>query len=299
MVGEFPELQGTMGRYYALAEGEPAEVAQAIEEQYMPKGAGGELPASQVGQVLSLAEKVDTLTGIFSAGLIPTGDKDPYALRRAALGVVRIAIEKGLEFDLPELLGHALAALHHPFDKDATQKAVLDFIHERLKSYSLDKGHTPDEFEAVLGVAPGSLHDFARRLAAVAEFRQLPEAEALAAANKRIRNILRKAEGETVGNVDAALLQESAEKALFEAAKQARTDTLYQLENRDYTGALKRLAQLRPEVDAFFDGVMVMAEDAPCGRTAWGCWRCWKACSWTSPIFPACRPAKVGRVSPA
>jgi glycyl-tRNA synthetase beta chain len=261
MVGEFPELQGTMGRYYALAEGEPAEVAHAIEEQYLPKGAGGELPASQTGQVLSLAEKLDTLTGIFSAGLIPSGDKDPYALRRAALGVVRIAIEKGLEFDLPETLGHALAAYHHAFDRDATQKAVLDFIHERLKSYSLDKGYTPDEFEAVLGVAPGSLHDFARRLSAVAEFRQLPEAESLAAANKRIRNILRKAEGETVGNVDDQLLAEPAEQALFAAAQQARTDTLYQLESRDYTGALQRLAQLRPEVDAFFDSVMVMAED--------------------------------------
>ena len=262
MVGEFPELQGTMGRYYALAEGEPAEIAAAIEEQYLPKVSGGPLPRTDTGLFLALAEKLDTLTGIFSAGLIPTGDKDPYALRRAALGAIRIFIEAELDLDVPALLDTALGQFRHAFDAARTREQVHQFILERLRGYCVERGYRPDEYEAVLAVGPVSLVDFERRLQAVREFRRLPEAESLAAANKRIRNILRKAEQEVVANVDDAALIEPAEKALLEAARHAREDILPHLQQRDYTAALRRLAQLREPVDGFFDGVMVMAEDA-------------------------------------
>jgi len=270
MVGEFPELQGTMGRYYALAEGEPAEIAAAIEEQYLPKVSGGPLPATDTGLILALAEKLDTLTGIFSAGLIPTGDKDPYALRRAALGAIRLFIEADLDLDVPDLLDTALGQFSHDFDAAKTREGVHTFMLDRLRGYSLDRGYRPDEFEAVLAVWPSSLVDFERRLKAVQEFRRLPEAESLAAANKRIRNILRKAEEEVVANVDDAVLIEPAEKALLEAARHARESILPSLQDRDYTAALRRLAQLREPVDGFFDGVMVMAENAGLRRNRLG-----------------------------
>ncbi len=270
MVGEFPELQGIMGRYYALAEGEPEAVAVAIEEQYLPKVSGGPLPETPTGLMVALAEKLDTLTGIFSAGLIPTGDKDPYALRRAALGVIRLCVEANLDLDLPDLLDTALGQFRHDFDAARTREQVLTFILERLRGYCLDQGYRPDEFEAVLSVAPSTLVDFDRRLQAVREFRQLPEAESLAAANKRIRNILRKAEDEVVANVDAAALVEPAEQTLLEAARAARADTLSSLEQRDYTASLRRLAQLREPVDGFFDAVMVMADDALVRRNRLG-----------------------------
>lgn len=270
MVGEFPELQGTMGRYYALAEGEPVEIAAAIEEQYLPKLSGGPLPGSDTGLILALAEKLDTLTGIFSAGLIPTGDKDPYALRRAALGAIRIFIEADLDLHVPELLDAALAQFKHPFDVVKTRELVHTFMLERLRGYSLDRGYRPDEFEAVLAVWPASLVDFERRLQAVQEFRRLPEAESLAAANKRIRNILRKAEMPVVANVDDAALIEPAETALLEAARAAREGILPSLQQRDYTAALRRLAALRQPVDGFFDSVMVMAEDAELRRNRLG-----------------------------
>ncbi len=270
MVGEFPELQGTMGRYYALAEGEPEELAAAIEEQYLPRQSGGPLPETLTGQVVALAEKLDTLTGIFSAGLIPTGDKDPYALRRAALGAIRIIIETGLDLDVPALLDAALGQFGHAFDAVKTRELVHTFMLERLRGYSLERGYRPDEFEAVLAVWPASLVDFERRLEAVREFRRLPEAASLAAANKRIRNILRKA-GETVAaNVDDAALAEPAEIALLEAARHARESVLPSLQQHDYTAALRRLAQLRDAVDGFFDGVMVMAEDERLRRNRLG-----------------------------
>ena len=270
MVGEFPELQGTMGRYYALAEGEPEDIAAAIEEQYLPKVSGGALPESEIGRMLALAEKVDTLTGIFSTGLIPTGDKDPYALRRAALGVIRILVESGVDLDLPDLLDFALDQFTHKFDADKAREQVHGFMLERLRSYSLERGFRHDEFEAVLELGPTSLVDFDCRLKAVREFRALPEAASLAAANKRIRNILRKTEEEIVANVDDAALVEPAEKALLEAARVAKEDILPCLHERDYTGALCRLARLRETVDAFFDGVMVMAEDAELRRNRLG-----------------------------
>lgn len=262
MVGEFPNLQGTMGRYYALAEGEPEEIAAAIEEQYWPKVSGGVLPRTRTGQILALAEKLDTLTGIFSAGLIPSGDKDPYALRRTALGAIRILIECRLDLDLPDLIDRALAPLTHDFDRHATGQTVLEFIHERLRGYCLERGTRHDEFEAVLAIRPPRLLDFESRLLAVREFRLLPEAESLAAANKRIRNILRKAEATIVANIDDHILIESQEKTLLSEARAAREAILPLLRERDYTKALCRLAALRDAVDAFFDNVMVMADDA-------------------------------------
>ena len=270
MVGEFTNLQGTMGRYYALAEGEPKDIAAAIEEQYLPKQSGGALPATQTGQMLALAEKLDTLTGIFSAGLIPTGDKDPYALRRAALGAIRILIECGLDLELTTLLTFALEPYTHTFDREATFKAVHEFILDRLKGYCLERGFSFDEFDAVLAVQPTRLLDFQSRLQAVQTFRNLPEAESLAAANKRIRNILRKAEEEVVANVDDHGLVEPQEKALLQAARDAREDVLPLLQDRDYTAALRRLAGLCDSVDAFFDGVMVMADDPVLRRNRLG-----------------------------
>jgi glycyl-tRNA synthetase beta chain len=262
MVGEFTNLQGTMGRYYALAEGEEAEVATAIEEQYLPKVSGGAIPATATGQILALADKLDTLSGIFSVGLIPTGDKDPYALRRAALGIVRIVIEAGLELDLPALIGSALSQHTHAFDHAAVQQRLDVFVLERLRGYLLDRGTRYDEFEAVLATQPQRLTDFELRLKAVAEFRALPEAESLAAANKRIRNILRKNENEHSETPQAAVLTETAEIALLAAAQSAQQEIAPLIQQRDYTAALRRLAALRDPVDAFFNDVIVMSEDA-------------------------------------
>ncbi|MGB4498782.1 MAG: glycine--tRNA ligase subunit beta [Methylococcaceae bacterium] len=259
MVGEFGNLQGIMGRYYALADGENPIVAQAIEEHYLPKQAGGATPASDIGCVVALAEKIDTLAGIFSAGLIPTGDKDPYALRRAALGVLRILIEHDLKLDIHTLVEFALSLFEHEFDKTKTQTLVTDFIFERLKGYCLDKGFTADEFEAVLAVNPAEPLDFMQRLQAVKAFRQLPEAESLAAANKRILNILKKSESpaaQTVGK-----LVEAVEIELLELAQKSAADIKPLLEKRDYQATLNRLAEFKQPVDAFFDGVMVNCED--------------------------------------
>jgi glycyl-tRNA synthetase beta chain len=258
MVGEFGNLQGIMGRYYALADGENPIVAQAIEEHYLPKQAGGATPSSDIGCVVALADKIDTLAGIFSAGLIPTGDKDPYALRRATLGVLRILIEHDLQLDIHALVEFALSLFNHEFDKTKTQTLVTDFIFERLKGYCLDKGFTADEFEAVLAVNPAEPLDFMQRLQAVKAFRQLPEAESLAAANKRILNILKKSDSpaENVG-----LLVEAVEIELLELAKKSAADIKPLLEKRDYQATLNRLAELKQPVDAFFDGVMVNCED--------------------------------------
>ncbi|MDD5033337.1 MAG: glycine--tRNA ligase subunit beta [Methylococcaceae bacterium] len=270
MVGEFTNLQGIMGRYYALAEGEPEAIAAAIEEQYLPKISGGALPTTQTGQMLALAEKLDTLAGIFSAGLIPSGDKDPYALRRAALGAIRILIECRLDLDLEELVGLALNQLSHEFDLDLTARKVNEFILERLRGYALEKGFLHDEIDTVLELFGRNPLDFDSRLKAVQEFRSLPEAESLASANKRIRNILKKAEQAIVANVDDHALLEPQEKNLLQAARKAREDLLPLLQVRDYTAALRRLAGLRDAVDAFFDQVMVMCEDAELRRNRLG-----------------------------
>jgi len=259
MVGEFANLQGTMGRYYALADGEDRSVATALEEQYFPKQSGGTIPEADISVSLALAEKIDTLTGIFSAGLIPTGDKDPYALRRATLGILRTIIENGLQLDVIELLDAALAQFTHSFDKTETRQKVIAFIFDRLKGYCLDQGYSSDEFEAVLAVKPSKPFDFSLRIRAVQGFRRLPEAESLAAANKRIINILKKSE-QVVGTIIGTLV-EVEEKNLLTAAEASEAEIQPLLAKQDYQLALNCLAQLRDAVDAFFDHVMVNTDD--------------------------------------
>jgi glycyl-tRNA synthetase beta chain len=259
MVGEFGNLQGIMGRYYALADNEPAEVAWALEEQYFPKQSGSATPSSTTGQILALAEKIDTLTGIFSAGLIPTGDKDPYALRRVALGSLRIIIENELNLNIRDLIAYSITLFIHQFDLDATRISVVDFVFERLKGYCLDHGYSADEFDAVIAVKPSEPLDFMQRLKAVKAFRQLPEAESLAAANKRIRNILKKSATKPAGNI--GMLVEAEEQQLLKAARQSDADIQPLLAQRDYQATLNRLALLRNDVDTFFDHVMVMVDD--------------------------------------
>jgi glycyl-tRNA synthetase beta chain len=259
MVGEFGNLQGIMGRYYAQADNEPAEVALALEEQYFPKQSGSPTPGSTTGQILAIAEKMDTLVGIFAVGLIPTGDKDPYALRRAALGILRTIIENKLNINIVELVEFAGAQIKTVSDQSATSDRVIDFIFDRLKGYCLDQGYTADEFDAVITVNPAEPLDFMQRLQAVKAFRQLPEAESLAAANKRIRNILKKSESQPAASVGA--LVEAQEKQLLQAALQSEGDIKPLLAQRDYQATLNRLAGLRNDVDAFFDHVMVMTDD--------------------------------------
>ena len=259
MVGEFGNLQGIMGRYYALAEGESKEVAWALEEHYFPKQSGSPTASTCTGQVLAIAEKVDTLAGIFSAGLIPTGDKDPYALRRASLGALRTIIENNLVLNIRELLAIALGQFAHIFDFEATQTALVDFVFDRLKGYCLDQGFRADEFEAVMTLLPAEPLDFIQRLQAVKAFRQLPEAQSLAAANKRIRNILKKSETAPAERIGKLL--EPQEQQLLHAAEQSAQAIQPLLAQRDYQATLTRLANLRNEVDAFFDHVMVMSDD--------------------------------------
>lgn len=268
MVGEFPELQGVMGRYYATASGEAAKVCQAIGEQYLPAFAGDLLPESITGQILAVADRLDTLAGIFLLGKKPTGNRDPFGLRRAALGVVRILIEKDLDIDFSEAV--VTAAAQQPItteDRKQNRAALYDYIIERLRGYIVDGENefTADMFAAVKDRRPASLVDFYARLAAVADFVNLEAANSLAAANKRTANILRKAEladgyADNVV-VDCALLQDDAERVLFHAIKAAQKDVTPLIEARAYADALRRLAELRTPVDAFFDGVMVMVDD--------------------------------------
>ncbi|HEY4529890.1 MAG TPA: glycine--tRNA ligase subunit beta [Luteimonas sp.] len=274
MVNEFPELQGIAGRYYALrdpaldglAPDDRQALATAIDEAWQPRGAGDAIAASPTGRLLALAERIDTLAGGFAAGLRPTGNKDPFALRRAALGLARTVIEGGIGFDLPATLQAAIIALPEPArpadDAVGTLAGELyDFILERLRGYYAERGVPVQQFNAVAALRPASLRDFDRRIEAIASFARLPEADALAAADKRIRNILRKAEGVVGDEVDASLLVEPAEQALASAVDAAWAEARPALEGGDYVAALARLARLRPEVDAFFDAVMVNAED--------------------------------------
>jgi glycyl-tRNA synthetase beta chain len=262
MVGEFPELQGIMGRYYARLDGEKEEVAEALDEQYQPRFAGDELPVTHTGQAVSLAEKLDTLVGLFGIGQPPSGVKDPFALRRAALGVLRIMIEKGLDLDLAALLETAADTLGDKLTESDATDQVMQYFYDRLRGYVLDQGFKADEFEAVLAVKPSRPLDFMQRLKAVAAFRQLEQAESLAAANKRIGNILRKNEAETATpDVNERLLQAPAEQALAEQVFQARRELAPLTARADYAGALSYLAGMREVVDHFFDDVMVMADD--------------------------------------
>ena len=267
MVGEFPELQGIMGRYYATADGEPADVAAAIDEHYLPRAAGGELPTTGAGIAVALADKLDTLAGIFAIGQKPTGTKDPFGLRRAAIGALRILVEKKLDLDLQALVTRAVAL--QPVANPAAATELWEYIVERLRAYFIDPASaasvanvTTEMFDAVRAANPVSPLDFAARLGALVKFLALPEAASLTAANKRISNILKKAEGGTRGTVDVAILRENAEKALHEALAGMLGDVDRSLGKRDYAAALAKLATLRPVVDAFFDGVMVNAEDA-------------------------------------
>jgi glycyl-tRNA synthetase beta chain len=267
MVGEFPELQGTMGRYYASARGEPGAVADAIDQAYLPRVAGDAIAAAPLGQALAVAERLDTLAGGFAAGLKPSGNKDPFALRRNALGLARTLLEGELDLPLRPLLQQAAEQVSRQVagvDASALADDVGGFVLERLRSYYADQGVGSTAFDAVAALGLGgvaSLPDFDRRLRAIAGFAAQPEAPALAAANKRIRNILRKHSAPLPEAVDAARLAEPAERALHAALAEALADTDPLLARRDYVGVLRRLAALRPSVDAFFDGVMVMADD--------------------------------------
>ncbi|OAX88158.1 glycine--tRNA ligase subunit beta [Xanthomonas nasturtii] len=323
MVNEFPELQGIAGRHYAKAAGEPSEISLAIDEAYQPRFAGDDIALSPLGKVLAIAERLDTLAGGFAAGLKPTGNKDPFALRRNALGLARTVIESGFDLNLKQcvltaVINAELAATRkrsvdflvkaEPLSSDMSSMGIsfnteklldklpeqkefeakwlsstheiFDFILDRLRGYYADKGVPATHFNAVaalFSVAPegaptglvgahpgathGSLYDFDRRIDAIGIFATLPEAAALAAANKRIRNILRKVEGDIPGDIDTSLLREPAEEALAEAVEAAIGDTGDALHRHDYVAVLARLARLRPQVDAFFDGVMVNAED--------------------------------------
>lgn len=266
MVGEFPELQGIMGSYYAKIDGETAAVAAAMDEQYMPRFAGDELPQGAVGQAVAIADKIDTLVGIFGIGQPPTGSKDPFALRRQALGVLRSIIEQGLELDLTALIDASIAQHQQNGNGfDATlEEQVFSFMMERLRVYYTDAGISVDVFEAVSVVRPTRPYDFDQRVRAVNAFRQLEGAESLAAANKRAANILRQAieGGLTIAvTVDASLLQEAAEKALAERIASVSEAVKPALEKLDYTSALQQMAALREPVDTFFDDVMVMADD--------------------------------------
>jgi len=276
MVNEFPELQGIAGRYYAkqdkalagLSDGDRAALANALDEAWQPRFAGDDIALSPLGKVLAIAERLDTLAGGFAAGLKPTGNKDAFALRRNALGLARTLIESGFDLDLHALIRTAVDRVGAlPTGKDsapapADANELYDFILDRLKGYYADKGVTVQQFNAVAALQPGSLYDLDRRIDAIGTFAALPEAAALAAADKRIRNILRKADIGIPGDVDPGLLREPAEAALAEAVEAVHGETAHALAHGDYVAVLTHLARLRPQVDAFFDGVMVNADDA-------------------------------------
>ena len=264
MVGEFPELQGVMGGYYARLAGESDDVADAVGQHYRPAFAGDALPETMTGRLVALADRLDTLAGAFALGKRPSGNKDPFGLRRAALGVVRIAIEGELEFTLSDVAGAAVAAQPMASEPDVAVEMVA-FIHDRLRGYAQEQlGTNAEMFEAVLDRTPASLVDFAARLRALKAFAKLDDAASLAAANKRIANILRKSADGGVADgssVDTEGLVEAAEKRLYAAVREADEELRPLLSDKAYAAALERLASLRAPVDAFFDDVMVMADD--------------------------------------
>jgi glycyl-tRNA synthetase beta chain len=260
MVGEFPELQGIMGTYYAKHDGEDAEVAQAITEHYQPKFAGDVLPSTKTGTVLALADKLETLAGMFAIGALPTGDKDPFALRRHALGVIRVLIEKKLPLDLPSMVDKALAQFSAPATNAQTSKeALLTFMFDRVAGYLRELGYETQEVDAVITARP-TWSEIPKCLEAVRAFAKLPEAESLAAANKRIGNILKKSDA-AIGDISPSLFQEEAEKHLFDALKSVEDIAKPLFHNGEYAASLRELASLRAPVDAFFDKVMVNADD--------------------------------------
>ena len=262
VVGEFPELQGTMGAEYARRDGEPEAVCAALAEAYLPRFAGDGLPQTRLGQALAIADKLDTLVGIFGIGGAPTGDRDPFGLRRAALGVLRIIIERELDLELPALLADATRGHGEQLEASNVTGALMRFMTERLRAYFVDQGIPVDVFAAVQAREPSRPHDFARRVRAVNEFRRLPQASSLAAANKRISNILRQAGGESIPDrVDDTLLAEDAEWNLAAKIFGLGPRVRELLRGGDYTGAMTSLAGLRDNVDEFFDTVTVMDEN--------------------------------------
>ena len=258
MVGEFPELQGIMGGYYARHDGLSTEVAEAIEDHYKPRFAGDDLPRNNVGLVVALADKLETLVGMFGIGNVPTGDKDPFALRRHALGVVRMLVEKDVALGLPELLALSTPVFGDKISGGA--EALIDFIYDRLSGSLREQGFSAQEVDAVMALRPARLGQVSQFLSAVRAFAALPESPALAAANKRIGNILKKA-GEVDAHVNPALLQEDAEKGLYAVMQKLLPESEAQFKAGDYTASLQTLAALRAPVDAFFDDVMVNAEE--------------------------------------
>jgi glycyl-tRNA synthetase beta chain len=260
MVGEFPELQGIMGRYYALNDGLGTDIADAIEDHYKPRFAGDSLPRGDIGVAVALADKLETLAGLFAIGQLPTGDKDPFALRRHALGIVRMLMEKDLPLELDAIVAEALGLF--PQAKGETARQLAEFIYERLSGLLREQGYSSQEVDAVLALRPQRLGDVAKRLAAVRAFASLPEAPALAAANKRIGNILKKSEQAVDAHVSEMLLKAPAEQALYAAMKDIAPKAKSQFDGGDYTGSLRTLAALREPVDTFFDEVMVNAEEA-------------------------------------
>ena len=261
MVGEFPELQGTMGRYYAQHDGEEPQVANALDDYYKPRFAGDDLPADVVSQSVALADRLDTLTGIFAIGQVPTGDKDPFALRRAALGVLRILIEQQLDLDLQLLLNKAAGGFDKALKAANAVDPLIEFILDRLKAYYRDQGIRADVLDAVTANRPTRPLDIEQRLKAVDHFRQLDAADSLAAANKRIGNILKKVEGKLPHKIETRLLQDPAEQQLHKRLTGLQQQVNEQVKQANYQQALSQLAELREPVDRFFDDVMVMADD--------------------------------------
>jgi len=261
MVGEFPELQGVMGRYYALHDGEPENVADAIEAHYRPRFAGDRLPEGPVASAVALADKLDTLAGLFGVGQQPSGERDPFGLRRAALGVLRILVEQALPLSLHELVNGAFAGYGERIGDAHTDLEI--FIYDRFAGYLRERGYTAHEVDAVLSMNPDRLDFILRQLDAVRAFAALPEAESLAAANKRVVNILRQAQtrGESFINAESARLVEPAERTLFDALHATSREAGRLFDAGDFTGYLKSFAVLKSPVDAFFDSVMVMAEE--------------------------------------
>jgi glycyl-tRNA synthetase beta chain len=261
MVNEFASLQGVMGKRYAQVAGEAEDVARALDEQYMPRGASDDTASSSIGQILSISDKVDTLVGIFAIGEKPTGEKDPYALRRAALGVLRTIIERRLDLDLKQLIHTSVRLLVDKVDASKVEQEVFEYILERLRAYYLDRGILADVFDSVSALLPSRPLDFDKRIKAVTTFRELAEAESLAAANKRVGNILKKSATENILAVDEELLFEDAEKNLYRLLNALSKTVEPLFDSGDYESALSQLSSLRDPVDAFFDSVMVMADD--------------------------------------
>ena len=266
MVSEFAELQGIVGSYYAANDGEPAEVAAALNEQYMPRFSGDQLPQTTTGAVLAIADKLDTIVGLFAIGQPPTGSKDPFALRRAALGVLRIVVEKELDLDILATIRFACASYGDIVTKPGVDAQVFDFLLERFKAWYQSEGVSAEVFQSVIALKPPRPLDFDLRVKAVHHFSALPEAQSLAAANKRVSNILQKETQSDGTSVDSGLLREEAEKELARVVQDQKTLTLPLFQQREYTRGLELLAQTRPAIDAFFDNVLVMDEDAAVRR---------------------------------